>query len=434
VSQPDFDWDGDTEGVKQSPSEPETNGSTLGADGEENVSSPVSIEDYDLRRVVTDEFSEVAWDVMEALLATHATMLLNDVDSSRGMMVEGPSGSGKTMLLRSFNGLTEQFIRRDDITPASLVSAEPSKDEEELENDDLLPMLDGKTLVVRDAGPWFSGSREHTESRWAKMASAMDGDGYKRHTASHGTRGYEDVRFNFIGATTPLPPRAWDAMGNVGQRVLFVEWPEENNSKDDLRKKMQGGERESVERTQTAVNGYLDDLWERHGGEASVSWPDDEQNGDVFDGLYYLTELVRHGRATVYDGTERVDREAQPRIFQHLQDLARGHALLHGRRTLELSDLDVCARVALSTIPARRRPSIRLLLDPTTDNELTATEVDASLGVSRKTAHNRIDMLGTLQLAEVYRESIQGGKTKVMSPSADFVWPVDLLEFPRVDR
>jgi len=425
---PDFGWDGERETPEHQP-----NGIAPGVGAVDNTSGAINIQNYEVRRVVTEEFSEQAWEVMEALLATHATLLLDDIDSSRGMMIEGPSGSGKTMLLKSFNDLTNQFLRRDDITPASFVSAEPSKSEKELENDDLLPMLDGKSLAVRDAGPLFNGSQEHIESKWARMASVMDGDGYKRHTATHGTRGYDDIRFNFIGATTPLPPRAWDAMGNVGQRVLFVEWTEEDNSKEDLRDKIEGGEREPVERTRAVVNQFLGDLWDQYGGEASVSWSDDGLDDDVLEGVRYLTDLVRYGRATVYDGTERVDREAPPRIAQHLHDLARGLALLHGRRHVELDDLDVCARAALSTIPARRRPAVRMLLDPATGDELTPIEVEAELGVSRKPARNQIDLLGSLGLAEVYKKKVQGGETKVMTPSVEFVWPDDLLAFPRVE-
>lgn len=351
TSASNFGWDeGDvstdegTEG-EQDTVEPQTTDANPGVEPEDTGDGPVNIEDYDVRRVITDEFSEEGWDVMEAVLATHATMLLDDVDTSRGMMVEGPSGSGKTMLLKAFNDVSGQFVRRDDITPASFVSAEPSKDEEELEDGDLLPKLDGKTLAVRDARAWFGGSQEHIESKWGKLASVMDGDGFVRHTATHGTRGYEDIRFNFAGATTPLKPRAWDAMGTVGQRILFTEWPEEEGDKQEFRDKLEGGEREPVERLQAAVSEFLGDLWAHHGGAGSVTWCDDGLDDDVLEGLFYLTEVVRYGRATLYEDADRVEREAQPRIAQLLHDLARGHALLHGRRRVEVEDLNVRSSV-----------------------------------------------------------------------------------------
>lgn len=430
---PNFGWDGDaaTDG-EQETSETQTSGSNSGIGIEEQASGTVSIEGYDVHRIITDEFGEAVVPVAEAVLATHATMLLDDIRASRGMMIVGPSGSGKTLLLRSIDKMAGQFIRRDNITPASFVSAEPSKDENELEAGDLLPMLDGKSLSVRDAGPWFGGGREIIKSRWTKMASVMDGDGYVRHTASHGTRGYEDIRFNFVGATTPLPPTAWDVMGNVGQRLLFIKWPEEDCEVDEFGDMLRGGEREVVERTRSAIEEFLSDLWRYYGGRESVTWHDESLDDDITKVLYTLSEVVRHARATVYDNGDRVEREANKRIGRLLYDLARGHALLHGRRRIEADDLGVCARVALSTMPAKRRPLIRLLLDPSTGEELTRSDVQRELDVSRKTALKRMDRLAALGLAEVYKTNVQGGETKTMAPSPAFVWPEELLEFPEV--
>lgn len=58
----------------------------------------------------------------------------------------------------------------------------------------------------------------------------MDGQGLNRNTDGHGQRGYDgDYRFALIAATTPLKPRAWDVMGDVGQRLLFHELPREDD-------------------------------------------------------------------------------------------------------------------------------------------------------------------------------------------------------------
>jgi len=387
-----------------------------------------SITEYDVEEVIRDEFGEEGWTVMKPLLATHATFLLDDVVSSRAIMIEGPSGTGKTVLLKTFGGLHEQFCRRSNITPAALVSAEPSKTKEELENNDLLPQLDGRTLMVRDAQTWFGGSEQHIRSKWRKMARAMDGDGYVRHSATHGKVGYEeDIRFNFIGATTPLDPRAWNVMGNVGQRLLFIEWPEEEYGDDWLASVIEGGERQSVKRGQTAIHEFLRDLWGYHGDVSSVEWAEERPNNEVQDTIQYLANVVAHGRASISGDQAQI--EGLKRIGTLLYDLARGHALIHGRTHLELDDVTVCARVALSTMPSKRRSPIRALLDPETEQPLTSSELEDIMGISRPTARDYIDEITTLGLGEMEEVTGRGGSQKAVRVASDFHWPGGLA-FP----
>jgi len=388
--------------------------------------APPSLTDYDVKEVIRDEFDEEGWSVMKPLLATHATLLLDDIESSRAMMVEGQSGIGKTMLLKTFGGLNEQFCRRSDITPASFVSAGSSNSDSGSENNDLLPLLEGRTLAVRDAQTLFTGSEQTVESRWRKMARIMDGDGYHRQTATGGKVGYDDIRFNFIGATTPLSPRAWRMMGNVGQRLLFIEWPEEDYDGDWLRSVVDGGERQPIERGRDAVQEFLQDLWEFHGGAASVAWTDEPMSEDVELPLQRLARVVAHARGSIQNG--RANIEAPKRIGKLLHDLARGHALIHGRTRLKLEDVEACGRVALSTMPAKRRDIVRALLDPNR-GALTASDVEDILDVSRPTARDRIDEVVALDIGEIVQKTGRGGTTKAVEVNSGFRWP-DGVSFP----
>ena len=392
----------------------------------DDTAATPSLVDYDVREVITEEFGEEGWTVMKPLLATHATLLLDDIGSSRAIVIESRSGVGKTMLLKTFGGLNEQFCRRSGITPASFVSAGPSKSKDDPDNDDLLPQLEGRTLTVRDAQTWFAGSEQTVRSRWGKLARMMDGDGYYRHTATHGKVGYDDIRFNFIGATTPLDPRAWNVMGNVGQRLLFVEWPEEDYEDGWLGSMLDGGERQPVERGRDAVQEFLQDLWTYHGGPGSVTWTDEPMDHNVEVALERFATVVVRARGSVKNG--RVDKESPRRIGKLLHDLARGHALIHGRTRLESKDLDVCGRVALSTMPAKRRGIVRALLNPNR-GALTASDVEDLLGVSRPTARDRIDEVAALGLGEVVKETGRGGTTKAVQAKPEFSWP-DALAFP----
>jgi hypothetical protein len=389
--------------------------------------APPSVTYYDVRTVISAEFGDEGWSVMEPLLAAHATLLLDDIESSRAMMVEGQSGVGKTMLLKTFGGLTEQFCRRSGITPASFVSASSATSDSNSENNDLLPLLEDRTLAVRDAQTLFTGSEKTVESRWGTMARIMDGDGYYRQTATGGKVGYDDIRFNFIGATTPLSPRAWRMMGNVGQRLLFVQWPDEDYDGVWLPSVVNGGERRPIERGRNAVQEFLEDLWDYHGGAESVTWTDDPISKDVGVPLQRLARVVAHARGSIQGG--RANIEAPKRIGKLLHDLARGHALIHGRTHLELGDIEVCGRVALSTMPSKRRGIVRALLDPDRDAPLTAGDVETIVDVSRPTARDRIDEVVALGFGEVVEETGRGGTTKAVEVNSEFRWP-DGVPFP----
>jgi hypothetical protein len=389
--------------------------------------APPSLADYDVQEVISQEFGDEGWSVMKPLLATHATLLLDDIESSRAMMVEGQSGVGKTMLLKTFGELSEQFCRRSGITPASFVSAGSSNSNNGSGSKDLLPQLEGRTLAVRDAQTLFEGSMQTVQSRWGTLARIMDGDGYYRHTGTAGKVGYDDIRFNFVGATTPLSPRAWRTMGNVGQRLLFVEWPEEDYEDDWLSGVVDGGERRPIEHGRAAVQEFLQNLWGYHGGTESVVWTDGPMNKEVRAPLQRLAKVVAHARGSLQDGTAQI--EGLKRIGKLLHDLARGHALIHGRTHLKLEDVEVCGRVALSTMPAKRRGIVRALFDPDSDDPLTAGDAETILDVSRPTARERIDEVVALGIGELVEETGRGGATKAVEVNSGFRWP-DGVPFP----
>jgi hypothetical protein len=76
----------------------------------------------DVRETVVKNFDEAQWHLTEAILSTHATLLVGEIQNCTGLIVVGQSGAGKTTALKFFEGLSEQFYRSDEVTPASFVS------------------------------------------------------------------------------------------------------------------------------------------------------------------------------------------------------------------------------------------------------------------------------------------------------------------------
>lgn len=415
-NEPDFaDQDGDAEDAPPDDT------------GLDNQNEPVSL--GDVEQTVRKEFDERIWRIVETVLSVHATHLIDGIEACFGLIIEGPSGCGKTTSLRPFEAVHGQFYRSDDITPASFVSHDSSRTEEELQEQDLLPKIRQQTVLNPEMANWFAGSWETRGQKMARLVRVMDGTGFKSDSGTHGGRGYQgNYRFNLIGATTPLDPKDWEMMGHTGNRFLFHEMSASDNPEAD-REAIFGGVEygRKIKTTQSAVTEYLEDLWIEYDGPGSVDW-NASRNRAIEDDLLYLAELVRHARAPLNDD-EKPEQEDIKRIGSMLRDLARGHALLHERQHIERTDLEVCARVALSTMPWKRRRLVRELVQLEPGDFLKTSEVIEKLNVSRPTALNRMEIADALKIGIIHKKSVQGGDSKAVAVHPKFTWP-DSLPYP----
>ncbi|NHN65496.1 hypothetical protein G9463_19665 [Haloarcula sp. JP-Z28] len=380
----------------------------------------------DVRSVVLKDFDMRVWRATEAALSTHAALHLAGVQKCPGLILEGPSGASKTTVLRFFKGF-DQTYRSDDLTPAAFVSHDASRYEEDLEEVDLLPRIQHKTLINADMGSWFSGDRDTIQERMSTLAKVMDGSGYQTDSGVHGQRGYEgDYRFALLGATTPLSPRARDVMGHTGNRLLFHEMPPKNDDDQIIKDVFEGGEfSEKVVRSRSAVTEYCSVLWERYDGYGGFRWERTTEK-EIQNLIGYLAKLVRYARAPVKEN-EAPTRESLYRPAQSLRDLARGHALACGREHIDIDDLEVCARVALGTMHSKRRPIVRLLVSNPSHKTFQASDVEEIANVSRPTARKQMELMDTLGIAECYEAG--RNDTKKMRVRDEFAWP-DGMPFP----
>jgi hypothetical protein len=143
-------------------------------------------------------------------------------------------------------------------------------------------------------------------------------------------------------------------------------------------------------------------------------------------GLTYLGDVVAYSRAPLNEH-ERPVREGRGRIVTTLYDIARGHAVLHGRREVNADDLRVPTRVALSTMQKERRPIVRTLLSPETGKELDKNDFEERTSVSKPTLVNRMKLMDTLGLAEYDKGSPNHPSTLTLNEK--FFFP-DELDFP----
>lgn len=385
----------------------------------------VNIDEYGVRSIVLDNFDERMWHVIEAVMSVHATLFIDGIESCFGLIIEGPSGAGKSTALRPFEGINSQFYRSDDVTPASFVSHDASRDEDELSQDDLLPRIKHKTLLNPEMANWFGGDWGVRKEKMARLVRVMDGRGFTSDSGTHGRRGYEgDYRFNFVGATTPLKQKDWEMMGHTGNRFLFIEMPGRGN-REEVYRDIIFSEREygqKVNEMTRTIQGFLADLWTENRGANGIEWTATPQQ-EVGDGLIYLSRLILHARAPRGDASEPED---PGRVTDMMKNIARGHALLHGRNSVVMDDLNICARIALSTVPKKRRGLLRELLRLGPDGRMRTREVQNQLSVAHETATDRMKTLESLGVARHYKETVQGGQAEFIELDPNFAWPKNL--------
>lgn len=393
----------------------------------------------DVEDIIVDRYDRQMLDVVEALLANALVLVFENINNAPMLFIEGASGSGKTTAIRMMEPSHEDelLVRMDSLTSASFVSHSTDQDVEG--TNDVLPMVKHRLLSVRELSKLFSGDPEKITEFWSELAGVGDGDGNMKATGAQGRRGYRgDYMFAFQGATTPLGPVAWNAMGTIGGRVLFHEALGDYDEAE-MREGYWDREGELSERTdecRETVLEFIRTMWHiETDGYASVdwrshdSWKPEENVQKAIVRFAHLIALTRTP-ANREDGEWTVGTpESYWRLIDQLTHLCRARALFHGRRQVTIEDISLVARIALSTMPERRRPYVRWLMDPETapgkdggvKGEGTArlNEVVEYTGKSRQTVKTHLKLLDRLDLLSFWNDGEPNNERWMVSKHVD---------------
>jgi hypothetical protein len=303
------------------------------------------------------------WPAVNLGLATAATLLLADnVDPVAVIYVGGPSSS-KTTVADFFDGHALCY-RSDNFTPAAFVSHAASVSRKDLDKVDLLPRIKHKLLVTPELAPIFRGKEAELAQRFAILTRVLDGDGLMTDSGTHGQRGYRgDYVFAWLGCTTPFDAIVWRVMAQLGSRLFFLLMDSDREvSIEDL----VGSEgavpyRARLEQVRVVLHAFLSNLFQTCGGFRGVTWDAAADPHDVKTWIARLamvlaamrSEPVREGDPERGRFEYNPAKKEQPRRANAvLLNLARGHALVHGRRQISEEDLPILARVVVSSMPS----------------------------------------------------------------------------------
>jgi hypothetical protein len=402
---------------------------------DEEQSATIAEKYQELRSIVIEHYDELCWFKTDAALAVHASMLLDTTTNPIGLIFVDAPATGKTTVLDFFEGLIMNRLV-DKFTPASFLSHASNVRKPDLKNVDLLPKIVYKTMMVPEMAPIFNMPKEMLLENYGILARVMDGRGLSFSGGVHGQRELVgDYLFNILGASTPLAQLAWNTMGKLGSRLMFLHAPAQLSCQDRMMRAKsilapKSHYRTMKRKVQNAVCDFVrfffkqfdqqnyippDDAPEHlrsheavmeHCGYLPrvVSWDvlrDDDEVIEIMSTLAEFTTAARsENRFWVerdHDGRMEISNtstalEGVDRFAALLGILARSHALVSGRSAIGREELPLIINVALSSIPDNRKTAIELLVEGNREHkdspvgEFTTTELTRARSCNDKTA------------------------------------------------
>ena len=371
-----------------------------------------------LEKVIKKNFPSI-WFEVKACLSTSSTISLKNLNGCPSLTLIGSPSGEKTTALSFFYGQNETYIS-DDFTPKAFVSHSANVGAEELESIDLLPKLKNKVLITPELAPLFEAQKEKLLDNFAMLTRVLDVEGLNRDSGTHGHRGYSgDYKFVWLGASTPLRASVWNIMGKIGNRLFFLNMKDKNRSDNDYLEMFRGrAYEEKVKECRGAVKNFLDNLFKQN-GIRSLEWG---AEGDIL----LLPEIIKYakflsklrGSLMTWKSEDRESYEYNfpiieepPRAINSLYNLAKGHALINGRRFLKSEDLEIVKAVCFSSMPHDRCEFLKLLARH--EGKLTTGQIEKELNCSKDTALRTMkifEILGVVTIKSIDIEVNSSGR------------------------
>ncbi len=356
-----------------------------------------------------------------------------------------------------------EFLRKlpysyfsDKFTAKSFVSHSAAISKDKLAAVDLLPRIKDKIILTPELSPLFTGKDDDIREQFGVITRVIDEKGFESESGVHGQRGYHgSYMFTWLGAAVDIPSNVYKFLSTIGFKIYFLRLPRTEVTENELVEQLTSSKKfnEKMEEIEKLLMDYL--IWfeicpisiDQNNNQAKIEWDTIKDDKDAIKIIAKLALLLAHirGHVVVYKNTDYDDRlpiekqqqqltqqqgleqpvKQQPntdkkeipysqafshgvpiiehpsRANQQLYNLARGHALSHGRNYITKDDLKLVIKVVLSTASIERVLILDLLI--ANKGTLTTSQITKSMNISNNTAKYTMTQFKGLELVTMER-------------------------------
>lgn len=365
---------------------------------------PIHIEEW--KGIISDNFPDLLVPA-EAGLSVIAQLLIEDIKNPFALVFVDVPSSGKTITLNFFSTIKELIYTTDNFTPASFVSHSANRKKAELEKNDMLPQIKYRTMIVRDLAPIFAKRDEDVQAMLGILIRVLDGEGLETNSGLYGKRGYVgDYLFMLLSASTPIRPRIWKVMGNLGSRLFFINIEGAEKDETTLANQLRNSCRDKELMCREATEEFIKTLWHKY--PEGITWNKEKDDHRLMETIARFAKILARLRSSInvweesfgqkkYNHTQPIT-EMPDRLNQLIYNLMRGHALACGRENITHDDLEIVFRVALDSAPPNRSKIFKHLIKA--NGRLATLDVMGILSCSRPTALRHMEELSILGIVD----------------------------------
>lgn len=406
---------------RRSKSKPSRGALSAGADSLATVTKQSTATDRLLKiHALLDEVTSSPWshDILELAMATALSLRISQQDETAlvWLLIVGPPSSDKTFAVLLLKTAGDVYYL-DTVTENFLGSG--YRDEKGGRAPDLFKELNEKCVVIKELGTVF-GLRPDKVKKFLGDLQAIYDREYHKATGTVGTI-HGKAAFAIVACVTPATLHDHhEYMARIGPRFLMYRPPQLTGAEEDeglgmLWDAEQSGKRKNVVADlRTLVAEHLRECSKR----SLESQPETPEQQECID---RLAKFVARGRTVIrrqqMNDPETKDRWQEPEVVQsegpfraqqQLRNLARGLAILHGRRRITDHELELVRRVAVGSILADRAAVASLF--PEHSNGLTAKMCGEGIGKSEDRARQLLEELVLSKVLTTTKAESSGGK------------------------
>jgi hypothetical protein len=433
-----------------------------------------------LRRITIKHYPE-AWPFLEFCLAVKSILNVKDFTLPfMGVLLAAPA-SMKTMIIQLFRKYPGSFYT-DSSTPNSLVSHSSTLPEEKLQQVDMLPKLKDKLVLTPELAPIFTSKDDDLQKVLGMITRILDGHGFESDSGAQGHRRYGDTMLVWLGAGVEIPPKVWRLLGTLGHKIYFIRPPLSKKTPEDL-KRIAKNNNFSInnKEIEDALLDYLKTFdacpeadkkttrTTKEDGVVKLKWNEDagEEQDRAIGHISEVAHLLAPLRGTVYVSESKPTSHRYNNYKQHqhhnqqqesstqkqqdnssnnspqiegqdydtdfpiiedpsravilLRNLAIGHAVSQGRNSINLKDVPITIKVALSTAVVRRVKVLDLLLRRG-EGELTTSQITKELRVSQPVARRTMREFHALGIADLSAIGEYGNSELKITLRSEYNW------------